>query len=172
MYIVAMKTYYTTHQKEQASLTRQSYINSGKSQASKNEPLHTKACILYWAEGTKNRNTFGFTNCDAETHKLMVAFLRHYFPDQSKKLKARINFYPSASNTYENVKDYWMKELTLSAENFYNPTDRSKYYKQPKINKYPNGILQLQLGSTEIVHHILGGINHYIGKDIYDSYSL
>jgi len=163
-----MKTYYTTYQKERATSIRQSYINSGKSQASKNEILHIKACILYWAEGSKNRNAFGFTNCDVETHRLMVTFLRRYFPEQSVKLKARINFYPSSNNTYRNVRDYWMKELDLSTENFYKPTNRSKYYKQPKINKYPNGILQLQLNSTEVVQHILGGINHYVGKDIYD----
>ena len=166
-----MKTYYTTYQKEQASLTRQSYINSGKSQASKNESLHTKACILYWAEGSKNRNVFGFTNCDVETHRLMITFLHRYFPEQSKKLKARINFYPSSNNTYECVRNYWMKELDLLIDNFYNPTNRSKYYKQPKINKYPNGILQLQINSTEVVQHIFGGINYYIGRDIYHSNS-
>lgn len=162
-----MKTYYTTYQKEQAKSTRQSYINSGKSQASKNEVLHIKACILYWAEGSKNRHIFGFTNCDVETHKLMMTFLRYYFPEQSKKIKARVNFYPSVNNTYQDVKDYWMKELNLSEENFYKPTNRLKYYKKPKINKYPNGILQLQLNSTEVVQHIFGGINYYVGKDIY-----
>lgn len=162
-----MKTYYTDIQKEKAKLIRESYMMSGQRQAKKNDVLHIKGCMLYWAEGSKNSNLFGFTNCDVEANKMMLEFLRKFFPIQSKKIKVRVNFYPSETNTYEKVKQYWKNELNLTDESFNKFTDRSKYYNPPKHNKYPNGILNIQINSTEVANHIFGAINHYVGKNIY-----
>lgn len=163
-----MNTYYTNLQKETARQKRQSHIDNGKIKASENELLHIKGCILYWAEGDKSKNLFGFTNCDVEAHRIMVSFLRCYFPEISKKLKARIAFYPGGK-PYEEIKKFWSEELNIPSECFNKATDRSKYYSTPKVNKYPNGVLQLQLSSTEVVNHIFGAVNHYVGKDIYNA---
>jgi hypothetical protein len=170
MYIVAnMKTKYTEYQKEQARLIRESYIKSGECKAKNNEPLHIKACMLYWAEGSKMKNVFQFTNCDVTTHKIMMEFLRHYFPEQTKRLKVRVNYYPSPELSYDDIKNYWKKELGINDNQFNKATDRTKYYKSPTNNKYPYGILQLQLCSTEVIQHIFGGINTYVDDTIFNA---
>lgn len=164
-----MQTKYTDFQKERARLLRESYIHAGINEAKKNEILHIKACMLYWAEGSKQRNMFQFTNCDVNTHKIMILFLKKYFPTQITKLKARINYYSSQSLSYDDIKNYWKHELDLTDDQFIKPTDRAKYYKLPSTNKYPYGILQIQLNSTELVHNVFGSINQYIGTNIYSA---
>lgn len=163
-----MNTYYTEIQKCQAKQNREIYFNQGKELAKRNDPLHIKGCMLYWAEGTKSRNSFGFSNCEVEIHRLMISFLKQTFPKHFHKLKVRVNFYPSKTNTYESVQHFWCNQLGIERHQFNKHTDRSKYYASPKINKYPNGILSLGLNSTEIVQHIYGAINEYIGTNLYN----
>jgi hypothetical protein len=163
-----MNTYYTEIQKCQAKQNREIYFNRGRTQAKQNDPLHIKGCMLYWAEGTKSRNTFGFSNCEVETHKLMVSFLKRFFGDHFHKLKVRVNFYPSKTNSYESVQKFWCDQLGIELHQFNKYTDRSKYYTAPKVNKYPNGILLLRLGSNQVVQHIFGAINEYVGSDLYN----
>jgi len=164
-----MKTKYTDFQKERARLLRESYLQDGINQAKKNEILHIKACMLYWAEGSKQKNMFQFTNCDINTHKIIISFLIKYFPNHFKKLKARINYYSSQELSYDDIKNYWKKELLLTDDQFIKPTDRTKYYKSPSNNKYPYGILQIQLNSTELIHNIFGSINEYVGTKLYSA---
>jgi hypothetical protein len=39
--------------------------------------LHQAGCMLYWAEGSKARNTLKFANSDRQ----MVRFFRHFLTD-------------------------------------------------------------------------------------------
>lgn len=160
-----MKTKFNEKQKFNACLLRQTYMKRGYEDAQKNEPLHIKACILYWAEGSKKPCTFEFTNCDPETHTITLQFLRTYFPQMETKIRGCINFYPSKENPYEKVLDYWTNCTGISPTQFTKPTDRSRYYKIPKNNKYPNGIMRISISSVELMYYIYGALNFYIGKE-------
>jgi hypothetical protein len=45
----------------------------GRATAREADPLHLAGCMLYWAEGTKGRNSIGFTNSDP---RMLVLFRR------------------------------------------------------------------------------------------------
>lgn len=156
-----MLTQTNSLQKEKARQLREKQQQTGKMQAQLLEPLHLTACMLYWAEGSKSKNMFQFTNCDPEMHKILLMFIRKYFPQFLSRLRFRVNFYPTPTLPYEKVRDFWCQELGVSPDAFTKPTDKSKYYTQPKINKYPNGVLYMQASVTEVIQHVLGAIDAY-----------
>jgi hypothetical protein len=143
---------------EQTVRVHESYENQGRLMASKKDPLHFAAVMLYWAEGTKV--TMQFTNTNVEMHKIIIAFLRKYFPE--KTIKVSLNYYKTGPISYENIQDYWIKALDLRREDFMKPTEREKYYStDTKTLKYPYGILRLCCFSVEVLYHIRGAIDEY-----------
>ena len=38
--------------------------------------LHLQGCMLFWAEGSRRRNSVVFTNSDVEMHRVFLRFLR------------------------------------------------------------------------------------------------
>lgn len=163
-----MNNKYTEKQKQDGYLRREFYMKKGYEDAKQNNPLHIKSCMLYWAEGSKKSTTFEFTNCDPMTHIIMLQFLRTYFPDKENKIRGMINFYPTPNNLYEEVLKYWINIANIPPSQFTKPTDRSRYYKLPKNNKYPNGIFRLSVNSVEIIYYVYGAINFYAGKNIFN----
>lgn len=148
-------------QKEKAKLLREKQQQIGREKALEMEPLHLAGCMLYWAEGTKAINAFQFTNCNPNMHRIILAFIKKFFPQFVCRLRFRISFYPSSDNTYDSVRQYWCQELGVEASSFTKPTDKSKYYSKPKTNKYKNGVLYIQVGATEMLQHITGAIEIY-----------
>lgn len=65
------------------------------------------------------------------------------------------------------ILSFWRKELYLPNLVFNKPTDRTKYYTKPVVNKYPNGILRIQINSVELLNHIYGAINCYSGFNVF-----
>jgi hypothetical protein len=162
-----MKNKFNEKQKIDAYLLRQLYMKHGYEDAQKNDPLHIKACILYWAEGSKKPHAFEFTNCDPQTHVIILQFLRKYFPQLESKIRGCINFYPSVNNPYTKVLNYWANCISILPVQFTKPTDRSRYYDFPKNNKYPNGILRISISSVEVIYYIYGALNYYSNKEIF-----
>ncbi len=87
------------------------YIKSGKELAKqqRNNKLFISGCALYWAEGTKNINMFGFANCDWRMHAVMMEFIKEFFPNIVPKIKFSIHVYKEAD--IEEVKKYWSDNL-------------------------------------------------------------
>lgn len=154
-------------QKDAAIRRYTTFMDAGAKIAARNEPLHIKACMLFWGEGSKRKNLFIFTNCEVETHRLMVQFINFYFPHLTAKIRALITFYPTVENPYEKVLNFWCDALNLKANQFTKPTDKSKYYSKPKTLKSTTGVLRISIGSTELTQHLFGAINHYIGTPLF-----
>jgi hypothetical protein len=57
-------------------LKRLAYQAEGRARARQGDALHMAGCLLYWAEGTKGRNTVCFVNSDLAMVRLFVGFLR------------------------------------------------------------------------------------------------
>jgi hypothetical protein len=143
---------------EKTARVHELYEQNGKSTALKKDPLHFAAVMLYWAEGTKV--TMQFTNSNVEMHKIVIAFLRKYFSE--KTIKVSLNYYKTGQISYEEIQNYWIKELNIRKEDFMKPTEREKYYPaNPKNLKYPYGILRLCCFSVEVLYHIRGAIDEY-----------
>src|SRR4051794_33828688 len=52
------------------------YQEEGRARAREDDALHMAGCLLYWAEGTKSRNTVCFANSDIAMVRFFVHFLR------------------------------------------------------------------------------------------------
>jgi hypothetical protein len=151
-------------------LRRVSHMENGKLIAQKNDPLHLKACMLYWAEGTKKKKgNFTFTNCDINMHLIMMEFIKKYFPQYIKEMKFTVNYYETDSIKEKDILDFWCKTLSINPSQFNKLTERSKYYKIPSTLKYQYGIFVMRLFKREILYHIFGAINEYCSKEIFSS---
>jgi hypothetical protein len=50
--------------------------------------LHATGCMLFWAEGSRNRNTLCFTNSDPAMVRFFVGFLRTCFGVPARKVRS------------------------------------------------------------------------------------
>lgn len=146
---------------------RREYQTQGRDRARQGDPLHQAGCMLYWAEGSKDRNQLTF--CNSDVH--MIRFARRFLSDslgvQPADFTLRLNVYTSNGLTIKQIEGHWLKALDLpraclrghSLSHF--PTSSSG----KRRNKLPYGVCSLTVHSTELVQHIYGAIQEYGGFD-------
>jgi hypothetical protein len=146
---------------------RRAYQEEGRAAARRCDALHAAGCMLYWAEGTKHRNTLGLSNSDPEVVRFFIGFLRAYFPAPDKKVRLQCNLFADHVERQYEIEQFWLDVLDLptscltkSIVNTY-----SKYSQKKRMNKLPYGTCRLSVHSTAIVQHIYGAIQEYAGFD-------
>jgi hypothetical protein len=150
-----------------ARARRASFQRAGRERARAGDPHHQAGCMLYWAEGTKNRNSVRFCNSDPN----MVRFFRHFLTDvldvEPERLALSLHVYLGNGLTIAEIERHWLDQvgLTRSAlrKHLINPLPTSSSGSRP--NKLPYGVATLALHSTAIVQHIFGAIQEYAGFD-------
>lgn len=154
--------------RERRREARRAFQEQGRTRARLGEPLHTAGCMLYWAEGKKNRNTVQFSNSDPAMHSVFVGFLRTCFATPDEQLRFSVNAYTSGTRAIEAIEAYWLDLLQLPPESArkhtvnHPPTSSSGN----KAGKLPNGVCTLAVAkSTWLVQHIYGAIQEYSGID-------
>ena len=55
---------------------RRAYQEQGRISARRRDVLHAAGCMLYWAEGSKSRNSVALDNSDPEVVRFFLTFLR------------------------------------------------------------------------------------------------
>lgn len=140
----------------------------GRLRAHDMQALHIAGCMLYWAEGTKARNTLNFTNSELSMVKLFCRFLRECFDIPDEKITLRLNVYTGNGLSLEQIEDHWLSALELPRSSLrghilnHKPTSSSG----AKKNRLPYGVAQVRvLRSTSLVQHVLGAIQEYGGFD-------
>jgi hypothetical protein len=153
---------------ERHRTVRRAFQEGGRRRARRCEPLHFAGCMLYWAEGAKERNTVTFCNSDAGMVAFFVQFLRECFDLTADDLRFKINVYLGQDRTLSDVEGYWCEQLGLTPAQArkhtvnHFPTSSSGR----KIDKLPYGVCTLLVNrSTWLVQHILGAIQEYSGFD-------
>ena len=123
--------------------------------------------MLYWAEGSKERNNVGLSNSDPEVVRFFLAFLRAYFGVPNEKVRLQCNLFADHVERQGEIEQFWLDVLDLprtcltkSMVNTY-----SKYSLKKRMNKLPYGTCRLSVHSTAIVQHIYGAIQEYAGFD-------
>jgi hypothetical protein len=146
---------------------RRSYQREGREHARRIDPLHQAGCMLYWAEGAKNRNRITFANSDRAMVVLFCRFLRECFDLAPQKLTVSLNVYTNNGLTLREIENHWLRVLELPrvclrkhAVN-HKPTSSSGR----KKNKLPYGVCTIRVNETRIVQHIYGAIQEYAGFD-------
>jgi transposase-like protein len=147
---------------------RESHQQAGRVKAREGDPLHCAGCMLYWAEGAKNKNSVLFANSDLGMVRFFAGFARAFFEVPDDHFTVRLNVYLGNGLALEEIESHWLGALDLpreclrkhSVDHF--PTSSSG----SRVNKLPYGVCTLRiLKSTHIVQHIYGAIQEYAGFD-------
>lgn len=148
-----------------AKKKRINWQNSGRRLIKKCSKEFIAGIMLFWAEGSKKRNTVAFANSDPEMLKFFINFLRKYFNVTNKNITFCFQWYSNNTLKFSDVKKYWIKTLNIEEKNFrkcyidYRPIKNIG----KKIGKCPYGIGRLTVNSTEIVQMLFGAIQEFIG---------
>ena len=150
--------------KQDALAQRIAYQKTGRERARNGSDLHLLGCMLYWGEGAKARNHLKFTNTDPHMLKLFMKFLRIEFELEDQDFYLNIMHHTTDEVEIERIKMYWRDWLNLSSDCGMNM--QLKKGTKSRKTRYENGICQISVNSsTEILQHIFGAIQEYLGFD-------
>lgn len=128
----------------------------GKIKAMENNILHCMGCMLFWAEGTKNKNQITFTNSDVHMMKLFIRFLKECMSVSNEQISLTLNCFLSKAEDILLFNNYWVKELNIFGCKIKKPTIKIT---ANKIENY--GICRISVFNTEKAQQIYGAIQQY-----------
>ena len=143
---------------------RREWQDDGRARAKRGDPLHEAGCLLYWAEGTKSRNTVSLTNSDIHLMRFFLRFLRSCFGIDDSELAFHLTLYTGNGLTVQQIEAHWLKMLLLprTCLRKHVVDNRTPTTTGTKIGKLPYGTATLRvLRSTQLVQHIYGAIQEY-----------
>jgi len=146
-----------------ARARRVAFQEEGRRLAHRGDRLHVAGCMLYWAEGSKSRNSVQFVNSDPEMVRYFVTFLRAHFAVPDEKLRLDCNLFADHIERQLSIEQFWLDTLGLprsclrkSTVNVY-----SKHSKKKRQNRLPYGTVRVCVHSTRVVQSIYGSIQEY-----------
>jgi hypothetical protein len=145
-----------------ARLERERAQLHGRELARRGDALHAQGCMLYWAEGTKSRNSVLFTNSDADMHQLFLRFLRSCYGVGDDRVALTVNCYGPYPTE---IVGWWLRRLGLPDGCARAPTvnQPSRASSRRRGHVLPYGPARLTIHSTFIVQSIYGAIQEYAG---------
>jgi helix-turn-helix protein len=151
------------HHRKAGLARRRAAQAHGRAVAKLGDPQHIAGCMLFWAEGSRNRHVVEFVNSDPEMVRVFVGFLRRWFPQSERKIRITCNLFADHAKHQREIEDFWLASLDLprsslrrSAVNRY-----SKYSQKKRRNKLPHGTCKVTVADTQIVQHLYGAIQEY-----------
>lgn len=150
-----------------ARAVRGEHQEAGRLLARARRADYAAGCMLYWAEGSKHRNSVTLTNSDPELVAYFLAFLRRHFEVENSKVSLRCNLFTDHAARQREIEDFWLAKLSLGRSSLRHTTVNrySKYSQKKRTNKLPYGTVQLTVCSTRIVQTIFGSIQELGGFD-------
>jgi transcriptional regulator with XRE-family HTH domain len=150
-----------------ARAERQRAQNEGRAAATRGDPVHAAACMLYWGEGSKSRNQVQLSNSDPALVVFFARFLREYFQVPSSRMRVQCNLHAENAAAVVAIEEYWLSELGLTraslTKSIVNSVSTSSKHK--RFRMLPHGTCRLTVSSTAIVQHLYGAIQEYAGFD-------
>jgi DNA-binding MarR family transcriptional regulator len=144
---------------------RRMYQEEGRALARRGEPLHEAGCMLFWAEGSRQRNVAQFTNSDPAMMAFFIGFLRRYFELPDDAMSVACNLFSDHEERQRQIEDFWLATLDVPrsrlTKTMVNKYSRSS--KRTRMNKLPYGTCRLTVHRTHVVQHIYGAIQEYGG---------
>ena len=129
------------------------------------DKLFVAGCMLYWAEGGKQRNQIKFVNSDPDMIRLFVAFLRRYWNLADSNIRITCNLFADHVERQREIEQFWLdlaglprSSLCKSTVNVY-----SRYSKKKRQNRLPYGTCRVTVSRTRIVQSIFGAIQEIAG---------
>jgi hypothetical protein len=144
---------------------RRLYQEEGRRRARLNEPTHLAGCMLYWAEGSKGRNSLVLTNSDPNMLRFFRFFLRESLEVPDDDLSVTLNVYLGNGLSLEQIEGHWLDILELTRSSLrkhsinHFPTSSSGTKRS-----LPYGVCTIRARrSTRLLQHIYGAIQEYAG---------
>jgi hypothetical protein len=144
---------------------RASFQAEGRRRARHGERLHLAGCMLYWAEGAKERNAARLSNSDPQIVRLFRRFLHDCLAVDDQAIQMTLNVYTNNGLTVAQIERHWLELLDLEPTCLrkhtlnHMPTSSSGRGQ----SKLPYGVCRLTVHSTRVVQHIYGAIQEYGG---------
>jgi transcriptional regulator with XRE-family HTH domain len=144
---------------------RRVYQEEGRAVARRAEPFHEAGCMLFWAEGSRQRNVAQFTNSDPAMMAFFMGFLRRYFELPDDAMSVACNLFSDHEERQRQIEDFWLATLDLPRSRMTKTmvNKYSRYSKRTRMNKLPYGTCRLTVHRTHVVQHIYGAIQEYGG---------
>ena len=142
------------------------YQEAGRARArAGGAPIHLAGCMLYWAEGAKNRNQLKLANSDPNMVRFFCEFLRECFDVEPEDFALRLNVYATNGMSIEEIETHWLELLQLPRICLRKHTINHKPTSSSgrKCNKLPYGVCTLAVNKTAVVQHVYGAIQEYAG---------
>jgi transposase-like protein len=137
----------------------------GRRLARTGNPGFVAGCMLYWAEGGKDRNQLRFSNSDPAMVRFFVSFLRRYYDLPDSQIRVTCHLYADHEERQREVEQFWLTTLDLpdsslckSIVNVY-----SKYSQRKRVGMLPYGTCRVVVSRTSVVQSIFGGIQEIGG---------
>lgn len=123
--------------------------------------------MLFWAEGSRHRNSVHFTNSDPEMLAFFARFLRTFFDPAPERMRVWCNLHADHAERLREVEDFWLAVVDLPRACLISSTVnvRSAASRRKRTNMLPWGTCRLTVHSTAIVQHLYGAIQEYAGFD-------
>ena len=149
---------------KQCRARRRDAQQSGRARVLEGDPLHVAGCMLYWAEGWKNRNQLSFANSDPDMIRLFLRFLRS-LGARRERIRISCHLFADHVDRQREVEHFWLDvaELPISClrKSIVNVVPRSS--KRKRTNKLPWGTCHVVVSDTLLLQHIYGAIQEYGG---------
>jgi transposase-like protein len=146
---------------------REAAQEDGRRRARAGDPGFIAGCMLYWAEGSKRRNTVTLTNADADLVDVFLGFLRTYYGVTDDRVALSVNCFLQNGLSVEAIQEWWLQRLRLPAHCLKTPAINrvSSASKRLKGHILLSGTARISVHSTFIVQSIYGAIQEYAGID-------
>jgi hypothetical protein len=138
----------------------------GRELARRDAPGFVAGCMLYWAEGAKNRNNVILCNADVDLLHTFLRFLRTHFDVPDDKVAFTVNCFLGNGLTLPEIETWWLQRLGLPATCLRQAAvNRASSASKRKRRTLVYGTGRLVVHSTFIVQSIYGAIQEYAGID-------
>jgi hypothetical protein len=145
---------------ERARALRRQAQEGGRAQAGRGDALHIAGCMLFWAEGDKQRNGVRVSTSDPDLLRLFVDFLRRCYDADVGRIAVTCYLFADHLERQREVEQFWLRTLGLpgsclrrSIVNVY-----SKYSQKKRCNRLPYGTCKAAYNDMRTVQSIYGAI--------------
>jgi transposase-like protein len=145
---------------------RRRWQADGRARARVGDPLHHAGCMLFWAEGSKQRNNAILTNADPDLLLVFRRFLRDCYAVEDERIAFSVNCFLGNGLALEQIEAHWLEVLelprgSLRASTVNRPSSASRRRGRTLVH----GTGRLAVASTAVVQSIYGAIQEYAGID-------
>jgi hypothetical protein len=132
--------------------------------AKEQNPRFIAGIMLYWAEGSKDKNSIKFCNSNVHMVIFFIKFLKEFFKIKDNEIILSINCHLNNGLNINDIQKFWMKQLNLPISNFRKTTIADNRITTGfRKNKHAYGVCSVSVHRTDLIQKIYGAIQEFIG---------